>query len=171
MKGADGTPEFALSIKQPWATLVLLGLKTIEIRRWTASIRGRIYLHAGKIPDERLEGWSRVPEVHFGLTSRRGGIIGAIDLVECVAYSSLREFTRSRQLHFNEPSWYLPPRMFGFRFERPTIVPFRPFVGQVKFFPVPPLAPKRPKLAIAPSPPDVVSLKPAKKKRVKFELD
>ena len=68
-------PEFVLSIKQPWATLVVLGLKTIEIRRWTTGIRGRIYLHAGRIPDDRPEGWARIPEEHFALTSRRGGIV------------------------------------------------------------------------------------------------
>ena len=150
------TPEFALSIKQPWATLVLLGLKTIEIRRWTTPIRGRIYLHAGKIPDERREAWSRVPEEHFALTTRRGGILGTIEVVECLTYSSLRRFTRDRQLHFNEPSWFLPPRMFGFRFAEPKIVPFRSFPGQVKFFPVPPLERKTPK--------------PAIKRRVSFEL-
>ncbi len=171
MKGADETPEFALSIKQPWATLVLLGLKTIEIRRWTASIRGRIYLHAGKIPDERQEGWARIPEEHFGLTARRGGIIGAIDLVECLTYSSQREFTRNRQLHLNEPNWFLPPRMFGFRFEKPAIVPFRPILGQVKFFPVPKLAAKQSNLTIHEQPPAIPLPKPPKKKRVKFELD
>jgi hypothetical protein len=133
---ACAPPQLALSIRQPWATLIVLGLKTIEIRRWSTPIRGRIYLHAGKIADDRREGWSRVPEEHFALTSRRGGLIGTIDLVECRTYGSVRQFARDRQLHFNEPSWFLPPQVYGFRFEGPAIAPFCAVSGQVKFFPV-----------------------------------
>jgi hypothetical protein len=130
------TLERALSIRQPWATLVVLGLKTIEIRRWSTPLRGRIYLHAGKIPDDRREGWSRIPEEHFALTSRCGGIIGAVDIVDCVTYATARDFARHRQLHFNEQAWFVAPRLYGFRFENPEFVPFRRCPGQVKFFPV-----------------------------------
>src|SRR2546427_482948 len=66
-------PEYALSIRQPWAALVVLGLKTIEIRRWTTPLRGPIYIHAVKIADERREGWSRVPQEHYDLTALGGG--------------------------------------------------------------------------------------------------
>src|SRR5262245_61764820 len=32
---------FALSVKQPWASLLVHGLKTIEVRRWPTARRGR----------------------------------------------------------------------------------------------------------------------------------
>jgi hypothetical protein len=171
MSRLDESAEFALSIKQPWATLVLLGLKTIEVRRWSTPIRGRIHLHAGKLTDERPEGWSRVPEEHFGLTARRGGVVGAVELVECLTYRSIRDFTRHCQLHFNDPSWFRPPRLYGFRFENPKIVPFRAFPGQVKFFSVAPPTKRATSAPISSESLEAARSKIARKKLVQFELD
>jgi hypothetical protein len=36
----------ALSIKQPWASLIAHGIKDIENRTWRTKFRGRIYIHA-----------------------------------------------------------------------------------------------------------------------------
>jgi ASCH domain len=129
-------PGLALSIRQPWATLVVLGLKTIEIRGWSTPVRGRVYIHASKTSDGRSEGWSHVPPEHLEITRRRGCLIGAADLVDCISYRSNREFSRDCQLHFNPPGWFLPPRLFGFRFESPAFVAFRAISGQIRFFPV-----------------------------------
>src|SRR5205823_5430532 len=96
-----------------------------------------VYIHASKIADDRRAGWSRGPEEHFAITAHRGGLIGTANLVDCILYASVREFGRHQQLHFNQSSWFLPPRMFGFRFEQPAIMPFCAIAGQVKFFPVP----------------------------------
>jgi hypothetical protein len=43
----------AISLWQPWATLVAIGAKTIETRGWSTSYRGPIAIHAAKklIPD------------------------------------------------------------------------------------------------------------------------
>lgn len=38
----------ALSLTQPWATLVALGEKTIETRSWQTSYRGPLLIHAAK---------------------------------------------------------------------------------------------------------------------------
>lgn len=38
----------ALSIRQPWAWLILNGWKDIENRDWTTRVRGRILIHAAK---------------------------------------------------------------------------------------------------------------------------
>jgi hypothetical protein len=35
-----------LSLLQPWATLVILGVKTIETRNWTTPYRGTLLIHA-----------------------------------------------------------------------------------------------------------------------------
>lgn len=125
-----------LSIKQPWATLVVLGRKTIEIRRWSTPIRGPILIHTGQVADDRPEGWQLVPKEAGDLPDLRGGVIGAVDLVECLCYETARGFARDRQLHWNDPGWFLPPRLFGLRFEAPRRVSFHPCPGQVKFFQV-----------------------------------
>src|SRR5436853_2763418 len=126
----------ALSIKQPWASLVVLGLKTIEIRGWTTPIRGRIAIHTGKIPDDRPEGWARLGKEHAKLAALRGGVIGVANLVDIITYRSSRHFAADRQLHCNESSWFAPPVLYGLRFEKPKIVPFSECSGQVKFFSV-----------------------------------
>ena len=36
------TDSFALSIKQPWAALLVHGQKTIEVRRWPTARRMRV---------------------------------------------------------------------------------------------------------------------------------
>jgi hypothetical protein len=38
----------ALSIRQPWAELILLGHKTIEVRSLRTNIRERVYIYAGR---------------------------------------------------------------------------------------------------------------------------
>ena len=40
----------ALSLTQPWATLVAIGAKRIETRTWSTSYRGLVAIHAGKAP-------------------------------------------------------------------------------------------------------------------------
>jgi ASCH domain. len=38
----------AISLLQPWATLVVLGIKTIETRNWSTKYRGPILIQASK---------------------------------------------------------------------------------------------------------------------------
>ena len=38
----------ALTLTQPWATLVAIGAKTIETRGWSTSYRGPLAIHAAK---------------------------------------------------------------------------------------------------------------------------
>jgi len=42
----------ALGIRQPWAELILRGVKTIEVRSQETNVRGPIYLYASKKPAE-----------------------------------------------------------------------------------------------------------------------
>lgn len=37
----------ALTIRQPWASLIAAGVKTIETRSWSTKYRGRLAIHAG----------------------------------------------------------------------------------------------------------------------------
>lgn len=37
-----------LTVKQPWASLIVMGIKDVENRTWTTPYRGRILIHAGK---------------------------------------------------------------------------------------------------------------------------
>ena len=136
MTASEPEIQYALSIKQPWATLVLMGAKSVEIRKWSTPLRDRILIHTGKISDDRPEGWAALREEWLPLTEFRGGLIGEVDLVDCVSYTSSRSFTADRQLHRNDPTWFRPPVLYGFRFENPIVSAFRPYLGQVRMFPV-----------------------------------
>uniref|UniRef100_A0A7C9AJ71 ASCH domain-containing protein n=1 Tax=Opuntia streptacantha TaxID=393608 RepID=A0A7C9AJ71_OPUST len=41
-----------LTMHQPWASLLVYGIKRVEGRSWPAPIRGRLWIHAaGKVPE------------------------------------------------------------------------------------------------------------------------
>ncbi len=126
----------ALSIKQPWAALVLYGLKTIEVRKWATGRRGLILIHAGRIADERREGWNLLPEEAAAVAERRGGILGAVELVDCITYRSLLAFAKDQAKHRNQQDWFEEPALYGFVFRNPRLVGFRKLPGWFRFFPV-----------------------------------
>jgi hypothetical protein len=129
------TVRYGLSLKQPWATLLVQGRKTIEVRSWRPTRRGRIYIHAARVPDERPEVWERVPaELRAEARQFGGGIIGVGDLVDYRVYRNRDEFVRDQAQHLNDPSWFEPPCLYGFVFKNVEAVPFRKYPGQTRFF-------------------------------------
>jgi len=139
----------ALSLKQPWATLLAHGIKTIEIRRWSTKCRGKILIHAARIPDPRPEGWALVPKEWLTQAELVGGIIGIGELTECVVYRTPETFAADREKHLNDPAWFQDPAMFGFVFTNLKALPFRRYPGWMRFFEVAPetAEPKVPKSA------------------------
>ena len=134
---------YALSLKQPWAALLVHGRKTIEVRRWPTGHRGPLLIHAASIPDERREGWDLVsPEVRE--TARLGGgIIGIGTLIDCRAYTSVDAFAADQDKHLNEPTWFEPPTLYGFVFAELEVRPFRRYPGWVRIFEVHDEIPRR----------------------------
>lgn len=85
----------ALTIKQPWASLVAHGLKNIENRTWKTNYRGRILIHAAATPVK--EGWDALNEMQlvksyahkdklYGNNEELpyGAILGSVEIVDCV---------------------------------------------------------------------------------------
>src|SRR6185312_7233539 len=106
--------QYALSVKQPWAALLVHGLKTIEVRRWPTTRRGPVLIHAATVSDERREAWALVPPELRDSACLRGGVIGAGELTSCLAYRSSDAFAADRVRHLNDPSWFAPPALYGF---------------------------------------------------------
>ena len=71
----------ALSVRQPWANLIVLGLKDMEIRTWATKYRGRLLIHAGTTFD-RVAMWRFPME-----TVPRGAIIGSVKLAEILRFT------------------------------------------------------------------------------------
>lgn len=90
-----GCPVRALSVTQPWASLLISGAKKIETRSWAAPrglVGQRILIHASKSwsrAERELCSQSPFDEALFlaGLDSfeavPRGCILGSVRLVEC----------------------------------------------------------------------------------------
>lgn len=75
--------RIALSIRQPWAELILRGIKTIEVRRTPARPMGPVYLYTSKRISSSPELDSRLR--HYGIDSEtlpRGVIVGTVDILE-----------------------------------------------------------------------------------------
>jgi hypothetical protein len=125
-----------LSLKQPWAALLVAGLKTIEIRRWSTAYRGPVLIHAARIDDDRPEGWAMLTPDFYPLSQRRQGILGQANLVECRFYGSVELFTAEVDQHRNAPEWFEPAGLYGLCFENMRTVPFVEMPGFVRLFEV-----------------------------------
>ena len=86
----------ALSLYQPWATLIACGVKRVETRSWSTAYRGLVAIHAGKL-------WTREQRVFTGRLRRRfpevmpesllepplGVVVCVAELVDCLATKDL----------------------------------------------------------------------------------
>lgn len=70
----------ALTIKQPWASLIVNGYKEYEFRSWKINYRGKILIHAGM----RLEKAIAESYKEYNLNYTMGAIIGEAELVDCI---------------------------------------------------------------------------------------
>ena len=89
----------ALSLKQPFAELILQGKKKIELRKWNTKFRGEFLIHASKKPD--LEAMKK-----FGFKELPCGfILGKANLVEVKKYKNKIEHRKDKELHLADDSW------------------------------------------------------------------
>lgn len=120
----------ALSIRQPWAWLIVNGYKDVENRTWPTNLRGTILIHAAKTMtdadyDEALafiRGKYSIANLAEILPRRHdfelGGIVGVATIVSCSqAYPS---------------PWFTGPYGFGLR--SANRIPFIPLKGALGFF-------------------------------------
>lgn len=72
-----------LTVKQPYASLIVEGYKKIETRSWYTNYRGKLYIHAGAGVDK--DAMERLGVKN--LIQAQRCIIGAVNLVDCVPQS------------------------------------------------------------------------------------
>lgn len=71
----------AITIKQPWATLIAKGYKEYEFRTWKTKYRGDILIHAGKGIDKLAMAKFK----HLNLVYPRGKIIAKATITDCIS--------------------------------------------------------------------------------------
>ncbi len=89
----------ALSLKQPWAELLVQGKKKIEIRKWNTNFRGKFLIHASKSPDEKALNKLNIKNLTYG------AIIGIAEITEVKKYASDRDFMKDKSLHLADSSY------------------------------------------------------------------
>lgn len=126
-----------LSIRQPWAWLIVHGYKGIENRDWKhpPSYRGHLVIHAGKtfdmkgykwvlenFPDIDMPGHPRFPLYQLQQEFDCGGFVGKAWLHDVVTKS--------------DSNWFFGK--YGFVLRRPAPFPrFKPYSGQLGLFKLP----------------------------------
>jgi hypothetical protein len=128
----------ALSIRQPWAWLIVNGFKNIENRTWRTAFRGPVLIHAGatmtkadyeaaclfingiELSDLELRRLITTFPTFQAMKARCGGIVGRAEIINCVTKS-------------NSP-WFVGE--YGFVLAKIEPLPFRPCKGALSFFEV-----------------------------------
>lgn len=78
----------AVTVKQPYASLIRNGIKKYEFRNLNTSYRGPIFIHASKQDDPV----SMIIHEHLNLDYKRSKIIAIANLVDCLEFNDeLRE--------------------------------------------------------------------------------
>lgn len=73
----------ALGVQQPWAELILRGVKTIEVRSLTTQIRGPIYLYASKRTSTMPAAAEMIARQQLDLEPLpKGVLVGTVDILE-----------------------------------------------------------------------------------------
>lgn len=117
----------ALSIRQPWAWLIIHGGKDVENRSWHTKFRGRFLVHAsgGMTKAEYAEAAEFAKSLGVTVPPAdqllRGGIVGAVELVDSQDNS--------------DSPWYMGQKALLLR--DPWPVPFIRTTGRLGFFNVP----------------------------------
>lgn len=133
---APGLPtQLALSVRQPWAWLIVHGGKDVENRTWATKVRGRVMIHASL-------GLTVYEYAHCAVFARRngvqipafrnlyrGGIIGSVEIVNCLDLGSSMIVSK----------WFEGP--YGFELRSPEPVEFIPCRGALGFWKWPSNAP------------------------------
>lgn len=120
-----------LSIRQPWAWLIVNGFKDIENRDWPTNFRGELLVHAGQtmprtyynetVQDLQMLGLYP-PSLPAYEDLPRGGLVGWTHIADC------------RQQH---PSPWKMEDTYGFVLRDSRPIPFVPYKGRLGFFNVP----------------------------------
>ena len=116
-----------LSVRQPWAWLIVNGYKDIENRTWSTKVRGRILIHASKsmtaddyrdcclfVLDRGINDVLIMKPEYL----KRGGIVGETTITDCVSS--------------HQSKWFEGP--YGFVLSDSKPLPFQECKGHLGFF-------------------------------------
>ena len=121
---------YCLSIRQPWVELVLQGRKTIEVRTWSTTHRGTLWLQAGKQIDEDAC-------IVHGISAKglpTMALVGRVTLMDCFPFDEA-SWVALEQAHLNLRPF--SPRFIGWKLEKPVRIDPRKLQGQLGLMKLP----------------------------------
>ena len=102
-----------LSLKQPYAELLVSGKKTIELRKWNTNFRGKFLIHASKnVNKEKCRSLKIDPPKLYV-----GAILGRAELYDVKKYENKYQFTRDKNRHYADSNIF-DSHMYGFMIRR-----------------------------------------------------
>ncbi len=113
----------ALSLTQPWASAVALGIKQWETRSWPTKFRGEVCIHAAK----GFPGWAKefsrfsgraYDELPSVTEMTLGKIVCVVNLVDCQRTEDIREKLSGREQEWGD---YADGR-FAFKLENVRVL-------------------------------------------------
>lgn len=120
----------ALSIRQPWAELIVSGKKDVELRNWTDNYRGPVWIHTGAQIDNRAAAHFQQSELF------RGGLIGVADLTD-IRLLTQRLFASWKDRHLDFSVFPFDRELYGWVFTNVCRLPSPyPCKGALKLFAV-----------------------------------
>lgn len=102
----------AISIKEPWASLIVEGKKTIELRSWRTLHRGPVLIHR---------------------SGKNGGIVGVAEISDILEIESPDQFRSLRPRH-HAPDEFYQERLYGWVIENVKPVEFISCKGRLGFW-------------------------------------
>lgn len=95
-----------LSLMQPWASLLVMGIKKIETRTWTTTFRGELLIHASKSTAGKI--FIKTPSISQHLDSFASLPLGAI-----IGQATLKDIIRVNSIPVQETDVILEENAFG----------------------------------------------------------
>jgi hypothetical protein len=121
-----------LSLRQPYAELLVSGKKTIELRKWNTNFRGKFLVHASKNVDKEKCKSLGIDHTNLNI----GMIVGTATLYDVKKYDNKNQLMRDKNRHYADANIF-DSYMYGFlirnahRFKHPIH-----FSGKLGFFEV-----------------------------------
>ena len=126
----------AISVRQPWADLIISGSKTIEIRKLRTKYRGTLLIHAA-----RIRGTHEFVRAKVDVKSiddyPQQAIIGLVTLVDVIPLNE-KLWTELKEKHLLPGKWSSFEHKYAWIIENPVRLKPIPFIGYPAIYTVNP---------------------------------
>lgn len=130
----------AISLYQPWASLVIAGYKRYETRHWSTNYRGPLLIHAARKWTDEQQQAAATFEMQLGhnLELPRGALLGCVEMIGVFSCEQVFQIDDTLAQDQREQSMGdFRPHRFAWRLTNPLqFKPHIPLIGRQGLFSV-----------------------------------